>query len=235
MIFNKFKERTDKSEIMDNFELKGRELEVVLKDLNNVNKRLGGYKITIDGIKKLLPITEDTIKIADVGCGSGENLRQIARWARKQNISVELIGIDANSNTIKLAKSLSTDFENIRFIQQNVFDKDFNQNQFDIICLSLTLHHFKDKDIHQLLPILYQNSNFGVVINDLHRHWLAYLLFNLYSKVLMNSNIAKHDGKVSILRGFKKNELAKYSTLVKPKNLHLQWCWAFRYLCIFQK
>lgn len=235
MIFNKFKERTDKSEIMDNFELKGRELEVVLKDLNNVNKRLGGYKITIDGIKKLLPITEDTIKIADVGCGSGENLRQIARWARKQNISVELIGIDANSNTIKLAKSLSTDFENIRFIQQNVFDKDFNQNQFDIICLSLTLHHFKDKDIHQLLPILYQNSNFGVVINDLHRHWLAYLLFNLYSKVLMNSNIAKHDGKVSILRGFKKNELAKYSTLVKPKNLYLQWRWAFRYLCIFQK
>lgn len=235
MMFNQFQHRTDKNEIMDDFELKGRELEVVLKDLNNVNKRLGGYKITIDGIKKLLPNTEDTIKIADVGCGSGENLRQIAKWAKQENVSVELIGIDANLNTIKLAESLSTDFENIRFIQQNVFDEEFNQNQFDIICLSLTLHHFKDKDIHQLLPILYQNSNFGVVINDLHRHWLAYFLFYLYSKLLMSSKIAQHDGKVSILRGFKKNELAKYSTLVKSENQFLQWRWAFRYLCIFQK
>lgn len=235
MIFHKFQHRTDKAEIMDDFELKGHELEVVLKDLNNVNKRLGGYKITIDGIKKLIPQQNQPLKIADVGCGSGENLRQIAKWAKRQQISVELYGIDANLNSINLAKSLSTEFDNISFIQQNVFNENFNKHQFDVICLSLTLHHFKDKDIHRLLPILYQNSNLGVVINDLQRHWLAYVLFQLYSSVFMKSKIAKHDGKVSILRGFRKNELEKFSTIVKPKNLHLEWCWAFRYLCIFQK
>jgi 2-polyprenyl-3-methyl-5-hydroxy-6-metoxy-1,4-benzoquinol methylase len=235
MIFNKFQHRTDKAEIMDDFELKGPELEVVLKDLNNVNKRLGGYKITTQGIKKLIPQHQQRIKIADVGCGSGENLRQIAKWAKQENISVELFGIDANLNSINLAKSLSAKFDNISFMQQNVFDDDFNQQQFDIITLSLTLHHFKDKDIKKLLPILYQNSNLGLVINDLQRHWLAYVLFQLYSSVLMKSRIAKHDGKVSILRGFQKNELENFSTFVKPKNLHLEWCWAFRYLCIFQK
>jgi 2-polyprenyl-3-methyl-5-hydroxy-6-metoxy-1,4-benzoquinol methylase len=230
-----FQHRTNKAEIMDDFELKGHELEVVLKDLNNVNKRLGGYKITINGIKTLLPKQKQSLKIADVGCGSGENLRQIAKWAKQKNISVELYGIDANLNSINLAKTLSTEFQNIQYIQQNVFDKNFEQYQFDIICLSLTLHHFKDKDILRLLPILYRNSNFGVVINDLQRHWLAYFLFQLYSALLMKSKIAKHDGKVSILRGFKKNELENFSTFVKPKNLHLEWCWAFRYLCIFQK
>lgn len=235
MISQKFKQRTNKSEIMDDFELKGHELEVVLRDLNNVNKRLGGYKITINGIKKLLPNTEKTITIADVGCGSGENLRYIASWAKRQQISVKLYGIDANVNTINLAKSLSAEFENIKFFQQDVFDKNFNQHQFDITCLSLTLHHFKDKDILNLLPILYQNSNLGVIINDLQRHWLAYFLFQLYSSLLMKSKIAKHDGKVSILRGFKRNELKAFSTIVKPKHLHLKWCWAFRYLCIFQK
>jgi hypothetical protein len=51
----------------------------------------------------------------------------------------------------------------------------------------------------------------------------------------MKSKIAKHDGKVSILRGFKKKEIEHYSTYVKPKNLQVDWCWAFRYLCIFQK
>lgn len=235
MIFKAFKKRTDKAEIMDDFELKGHDLEVVLRDLNNVNKRLGGYKITISGIKKLLPQHTKTLTIADVGCGSGENLRQIAKWAKRNAIQVELYGIDANLNSINLAKSFSNGFENIHFIQQNVFDKDFNQHQFDVICLSLTLHHFKDKDIHKLLPILYQNVNLGVVINDLHRHWLAYVLFQLYSSLLMKSKIAKHDGKVSILRGFSRNDLEKFSTIVKPKNLHLEWRWAFRYLCIFQK
>jgi len=235
MIFKAFKNRTNKSEIMDDFELKGRELEMVLKDLNNINKRLGGYKITIKGIKKLLPQQNQAFKIADVGCGSGENLRQIAKWAKRNATQVELYGIDANLNSINLARSLSTEFDNLSFIQQNVFDDNFNDNQFDVICLSLTLHHFKDKDIHKLLPILYQNSNLGVVINDLQRHWLAYVLFQLYSSVLMKSRIAKHDGKVSILRGFQKNELENFSTFVKPKNLHLEWCWAFRYLCIFQK
>ncbi len=235
MILKAFQHRTDKAEIMDDFELKGHELKIVLKDLNNVNKRLGGYQITIKGIKKLLPLHKKMLKIADIGCGSGENLRQIAKWARDENRPVELFGIDANANTISLAKSLSTEFENIQFIQQNIFDEAFSHHQFDIICLSLTLHHFKDKDIYKLLPILYQNAKIGVVINDLHRHWLAYFLFYLYSKVLMNSPIAKHDGKVSILRGFKKAELNQYSTFVKPKNLFLEWCWAFRYLCIFQK
>ena len=235
MMFEKFKTRTDKAEIMDDFELKGRELEVVLQDLNNVNKRLGGYKITINGIKKLITNRTKTITIADVGCGSGENLRQIAKWAKRENISVELIGLDANQNTVNLAKSLSTEFKNISFVQQDVFDESFKNHQMDIICLSLTLHHFKDKDIKKLLPLLYQNSSLGLVINDLQRHWLAYFLFQLYSSVLMKSKIAKHDGKVSILRGFKKNELEKYKTIVKPKNLHLEWCWAFRYLCIFQK
>jgi 2-polyprenyl-3-methyl-5-hydroxy-6-metoxy-1,4-benzoquinol methylase len=235
MIFKAFQHRTDKAEIMDDFELKGQELEVVLNDLNNVNKRLGGYKITINGIKKLINKKDRTLKIADVGCGSGENLRQIAKWAKRENISIELFGIDANLNTISLAKSLSTEFENIQFFQQNIFDEAFSHQQFDIITLSLTLHHFKDKDIKKLLPILYQNSNLGLVINDLHRHWLAYVLFQMYSAVFMKSKIAKHDGKVSILRGFKTSELEGYSTFVKPANIQIEWQWAFRYLCIFHK
>ena len=235
MFLETFKHRTNISEIMDDFDLSGHELDAVLRDLNNVNKRLGGYKITINGIKKLLPQQNHTFKIADIGCGGGDNLREIAKWARRKNISLELYGIDANSNSITTAKSLSDESDNITFLQQNVFDESFNKHQFDVIYLSLTLHHFKDKDIQKLLPILYQNSNLGVVINDLHRHWLAYLLFQIYSLLLMKSKIAKHDGKVSILRGFKKNELENFSTIVKPKNLRLEWRWAFRYLCTFRK
>ena len=45
-----------------------------------------------------------TITIADLGCGGGDMLRLIDRWAKKKNKKVKLIGIDANTNIIAFAK-----------------------------------------------------------------------------------------------------------------------------------
>lgn len=78
--------RTNKAEIMDDFDLQGEELERTLKDLENINKWLGGNRITMQGIKRLLrsyPIGK-TVHIADVGCGNGSILREIAEWGRKK-------------------------------------------------------------------------------------------------------------------------------------------------------
>ena len=99
----------------------------------------------------------------------------------------------------------------------------------------MTLHHFKDEDILDIMPLLYDQSKIGVVVNDLQRSKLAYLLFKLYSGVFMKSDIAKNDGAVSILRSFKKEDLLNYSNRIKVNNFELKWCWAFRYLWILKK
>lgn len=221
---------------MDDFDLQGEDLRFVLKDIDNVNRRLGGHHITIKGIKKLIQNnSEKELRIADIGCGSGQTLRQLSKWGKRENLNLKLCGIDANAHIVQQAKSLSRGYDNIEYIQENIFSEEFKSRDFDIITCCLTLHHFKDNDIVKLISLLHKQSGIGVVVNDLHRSKLAYVLFKLYSTLFMKSKIAKNDGGVSILRGFKKKDLLGYSDQINLNNFELNWHWAFRYLWILKK
>jgi hypothetical protein len=73
------------------------------------------------------------------------------------------------------------------------------------------------------------------VINDLHRSIIAYRLFQGLCFVFRLSEMSKKDGLISILRGFKKEELEQFSKKANFKNYSIQWKWAFRYQWIIRK
>jgi hypothetical protein len=97
---------------------------------------------------------------------------------------------------------------------------------------TLFLHHFKENELVNLLSQIRQKTSLGIVVNDLHRHPIAYYLFKLLSLVIKNEMV-KQDGLTSILRGFKKEELEEISEKIKVKS-QIQWKWAFRYQWIIQ-
>ena len=230
-------QRTNKSEIMDDFDLQGKELRRTLKDLENINSWLGGNQITINGIEKLLSNSQKTnkIRIADIGCGNGAMLRKIAEWSKSKPYEFELIGVDANSHAIEIASELSNEYKNIHFESLNIFSDEFINMEFDIILCTLTLHHFKNDQIVNLLNQLYGQSKIGVVINDLHRSSSAYILFQAFCAVFVNNEIARKDGLTSILRGFKKADIQKYIKKIPAKDHEISWKWAFRYQWIIKK
>ncbi len=229
--------RSEEAEIMDDFELKGEELEQTLTDLEKINKWLGGNQITLEGIRILLKDSPEkaTIRIADVGCGSGAVLREIANWGRNQKFNLELIGIDANPYAIEIAKRRSDYYPEIKFETLNIFSEDYKKQEYDIVLCTLTLHHFKNDEILELLNIFRDQSQLGVIINDLQRSKTAYVLFQAFCKVFINNKIARKDGLTSILRGFKKNDLKKLATEIPAKQHYIKWKWAFRYLWILKK
>ena len=81
--------RTQETEIMDDFSLQGEELRSALDQIAKINQFLGGNKLTLEGIKKLLKNTDvsRTIVIADIGCGNGDMLRMLDRYGQKNNIN----------------------------------------------------------------------------------------------------------------------------------------------------
>jgi hypothetical protein len=93
----------------------------------------------------------------------------------------------------------------------------------------LTLHHFSDEEIVELLTVFKANARIGIIINDLHRSKIAYRLFQMICFVFQLNNMSKQDGLTSILRGFKKEELFQYSKKMQFKNFTIRWKWAFRY------
>ena len=229
--------RTNKSEIMDDFELQGEELGRTLNDLDNINSWLGGNKITIKGVEKILRkgSAKKPISIADIGCGNGAILRKLADWGTENRYSFELVGIDANTHAIAIGEKLSADYPEITFRSLNIFSEEFKELKFDIILCTLTLHHFKDPEIIDLLNQLISQSNKGIIINDLHRSSAAYILFKAFCGVFVNNEIARKDGLISILRGFKRSDLDRYKEQIPGKSHSIKWKWAFRYQWIIEK
>lgn len=223
------KYRSSEFEIMDDFNLKGEALKTTLRDLERVNNLLGGNRVTLKGIEKLIDGQKKTLSIADIGCGNGATLRRIALWGRRNNLVLKLLGIDANPHTIEIAEELSKEFPEISFKAQNIFSESFKENGFDIVSCSLTLHHFKDEEIKFFLETIKKQTKKGIVINDLHRSKSAYYLFRLFCVFFVSNPIAKKDGLVSILRGFKRAEIEELSKQLNLKNPLVKWCWAFRY------
>ena len=229
--------RTREAEIMDDFDLKGPELEKTLNDLDKINKWLGGNKITLQGVKVLLKgrPKEKIYTIVDVGCGNGAILREIARWGRKKNYKLELIGIDANTYAIGIAETASAFYPEISYQSQNIFSEEFREQKFDIILCTLTLHHFSDPEINDIMQHFFRQSGVGVVINDLHRSKQAYRLFQAFCKVFINNEIARKDGLISILRGFKKEDIKRYAAQIPAEKQQIKWKWAYRYQWVIQK
>ena len=221
--------RSNAIEIMDDLSMDGALLIDTLHKLDTINKWLGGNAITLNGIKKLLKghSKKKELTIVDIGCGSGDMLRQVARYGKKEGYIFKLIGVDANKCIIDHAEKISLEYPEISYLHQDIFSEEFKESSYDIVLATLFLHHFKEDELVILLNQIQQKSRVGIVVNDLHRHALAYYLFKLLSVVIKNEMV-KQDGLTSILRGFKKEELEEISIKIKAES-HIAWKWAFRY------
>ena len=231
------KYRSEEPEIMDDFAMEGEILKQALDKIAKINQLLGGNLLTLRGVQELIQKIPKTteITIVDVGCGNGDMLRYLADYGIKNHFNFRLIGIDANNFTINHAQKLSTKYSNISFKCEDVFDQIFKELKYDIVLCTLTLHHFKEEEILQLMTVFNANSKVGIVINDLQRSALAYRLFQGLCFVFRLNSMSKQDGLVSILRGFKKQELIHFSQKLNFINYKIQWKWAFRYQWIIWK
>ena len=229
------KKRTDKEELMDDFSIGGDLLRDTLDKLENINRWLGGNAMTVKSLKKVLKNhpKEQELTIADIGCGHGDILRDVAKFGRKNGYKMRLIGMDANPTAIAYAKKLSTEFSELSFITEDIFSKEFKERTFDVVLATLFLHHFKEDPLVSFLENTLRQTKIAILVNDLHRHTLAYYLFMLLSVFIKNKMIIE-DGLTSVLRGFKRKDLVKISQRIQVKS-QISWKWAFRFQWIIQK
>ena len=227
--------RSNKTEIMDDFTMKGELLRDTLDKLGKINKLLGGNSVTLNGIRQLLEgkPKDKTYAIIDLGCGHGDILRLIADFGRKEGFNFQLIGIDANQDAIDYASELSVEYSELSFKNKDIFSEDFQNMNYDIALATLFLHHFKTDELEVLLKQLASRAKLGLVINDLHRSEIAYGLFKLLSLVISNQMIID-DGLTSILRAFKRKDLENLAQKLNLKS-EIRWKWAFRYQWLIKK
>lgn len=226
----KFTQRSTQKEIMDDLKVGGEELTQTLKELRTINKLLGGNYVTTSAIKRFRKIfPQEDYTIADVGCGGGDMLKVMADWAYKKELPCSFIGIDANPNIINLAKKQLEEYKNVKFEQANVFSENFISQPVDIITCTLFTHHFTDEELIHLLSSFKNMSKLGVVINDLHRHPLAYYSIKLLTRLFSKSEMVKNDGPISVLRSFQREDWTQILSKAGFDHVEISWNWAFRW------
>lgn len=227
-----FSKRSNEIEVMDDLTCSGAVVSQTLVELEIINTWLGGNAVTMSGLKTLLSSTSNTnktLKIADVGCGGGDMLKLLASYFKKKSLKAELTGIDANPNIIEFAKNNAKSFNEINFQTQDITSEGFRSQRYDIVFATLFFHHFTSEQLIQVFKSLRKQTTIGIVINDLHRHWLAYYSIKILTKFFSKSTMVQYDAPVSVLRGFRRKELIEILQSAGIDNYILKWKWAFRW------
>jgi len=226
-----FTSRNPGPELMDGSNVPQEDLFQNYRELHVINKYLGGYRITLKGIQQFNYDT-DELSVLDVGSGGGDMLNEVSDWGRKKHVKLHLTGIDLSPAAISYSAKR---FPGINWIQQDVFEHLKSGAKYDVIMSTLFMHHFSNEKIAELLKLMWQSCNVGIVVNDLHRYPLAYHSIRLLTKLFSGSYLVKHDAPMSVLRGFKKNELTSVFEKAHVPIIVCKWEWAFRYLVVMKK
>ena len=231
-MLNKFKQRSNESELLDAPNIPKDLLFENLRELDFINRALGGHAISLSGIKKLVTDKNKIYHIVDLGCGSGDTLKGIADWASAKGFQVKLTGVDMNPDVIDYLTDFCKDYPEIKGVASDYRDYLRTGVPIDIIHCSLFCHHLNDEELEELFGYFKLYPKTGFVINDLHRHWVAYYGVIMITYLLNGSVLSKNDGPISVMRAFKRKELNTLLQKAQIENYSISWKWAFRYLVI---
>jgi 2-polyprenyl-3-methyl-5-hydroxy-6-metoxy-1,4-benzoquinol methylase len=229
-----FSTRSSESETMDDLQCAGPVLNQTLRELEFINKWLGGNNVTTDALNTFSyqSLPNSRLTIADLGCGGGDMLQLINRWARRKKLNVELIGIDANPNVVKYAINSVGSSDNISFFALDIFSEEFKKMKFDIVIGTLFFHHFSQPELIRFFTDLRNQVRLGIIINDIHRHFLAYYSILWLTKLFSKSSMVKNDAPLSVKRAFSRAELQDILRKAGYSKFQIKWKWAFRWQVI---
>jgi 2-polyprenyl-3-methyl-5-hydroxy-6-metoxy-1,4-benzoquinol methylase len=239
-----FSTRSDDVEIMDDLACSGEVVHQTLREIENINRLLGGNYVTVDGVARLIKAVhgprstvhgrEVILNVTDLGCGGGDLLKLIRKWALKKGVSLSYTGIDANPNIVAYAQAHTSGTPGIAFETVDIFSDEFKRRKFDIVTGTLFFHHFSSDQLVSFFHQLKQQTSVGIVINDIHRHWFAYYSIKWLTQIFSKSSMVKFDAPLSVVRAFRKNELREIMRRAGIAHYTLRWMWAFRWQVVIE-
>lgn len=196
-----FNHRAVLSELMDE-PCSRDELRACLRDLSRLNRWFLAYRPILDWLTTIVPRgSAQPIRIVDVGCGYGDSLRRIERWAHANAVPVELTGLDLNPDAVAIAAEATPSTSLIRWVAADVFRWQPDA-PVHLIVSSLFTHHLSEPDLIRFVQWMESNAQLGWFINDLSRAAIPYHLLRMFTRLVGLHRFVQHDGPVSIARSF---------------------------------
>src|SRR5689334_15512014 len=112
--------RSYQKELLDREDLPFEDIRKNMEELDVINTHLGGHKISQMGLSILMKNISDAepIRVVEIGCGGGDNLRALRDWALQHHRTLDLTGIDINAECIVFAEQQKNN-QGIYFIRSD--------------------------------------------------------------------------------------------------------------------
>lgn len=204
-----------------------------LKTLFKVNQLLGFFKHTVNLLKRFPKAN----LLVDIGCGGGLFLLNLQRYYPE----LQMIGMDISEEAIQVAQNELAHWKQqipqskIDFQHQTEAELNLAKSSVDVILVTLVCHHLEDNELIHFLKKANEVARQAIIINDLHRHPVAYWLYRLVAPLLFRNRLITHDGLISIQRSFTRKELKYFLQEANIKHYRISWHFPFRWIVLIMK
>jgi len=225
-----FQKRSYKLERIDTGDYTPEEYERFLREIRLVNRFAGDNRALRKSLLRHVEKSDSRdFSVLDVGAGSGELLRVIAKFAGKRKRTVHLCGLELNARSARAILEQSKNCAvKIAAVRGDAFRLPFADDTFDYAICSLFTHHFSDENVIQIFREMSRVSRRRIYAIDLHRHPAASFFYKIFCAAFRISPLVREDGSLSILRSFTPHELEKLGRAANFEKFSIERSFPFR-------
>lgn len=230
--FFNLQERHRLPEQMDQVDLPADDHRAALASLARLNWFSRSSQILAGPIRKTAAAHTGTspLRILDLACGGGDVLLSLARRMQRQGLKIEWIGLDISNVAVAHAREQARRLDvSVQFIQADVLQGDWPEN-CDVVMCSLFLHHLEESQALALLTRMGSEARQQVLINDLKRSRLGYVLAQAACRLLSRSSVVHYDGPVSVAGAFTIAEVRALAEQAGLRQAKVESRWPQRWL-----
>jgi len=189
-------------EILDGRDVDPQVVTRSIADVVRANSLFGGLSSAIDELKDAFKDVPRKATLLDVGTGLGDIPCRAREVARQSGIDLTTVGLDSALELARASRPVLT-----LAVCGDALRLPFADHSVDIVMCSQVLHHFAGADALKLLREMDRVARVRVIVSDLRRSWIAAAGLWLASFPLRFHAVSRHDGVVSVMRGFTPEEL----------------------------
>ncbi len=224
-------QRNKQPETMDQAGLEVAQHQAALRGLARINWFSRSAGILWQPIRRLAEEKgRQPLRVLDLATGAGDVPIRLQRRARQAGLPITFTGVDISPTAIDFARRRARKTHaSVDFFQLDVLNMPLFAD-YDVIICSLFLHHLDVKQAEALLGRMAQAARSMVLVNDLIRSRLGYVLAYLGTRMLSRSYIVHGDGVQSVRAAFTLCEAQQLAERSGLKNAAVSWHWPFRFL-----
>jgi SAM-dependent methyltransferase len=193
--------RSSELELLDGAELDPVELRINLREMAMLNRLPGGVTASVRAVLGALDGRADA-SVLDIGAGFGDFARMLGR---RRDVR-QLVG-DSRPEVIEIARQTLARTSGVTFMEADVTALPLPDGSVDVVHASLLLHHLEPSAVVDALREMRRVAREAVVVNDLRRGRIAYLMAVAPIYAFTRGRYTRVDGPASARRAYTLYEL----------------------------